>query len=70
MSDEERTRERHLKTMSLLGDTLKNRSEFEIPKLGGLKTVNPTKFKQQLEARSVNHTARSETMMDLRSVYM
>ena len=53
--DNERTRDRYLKALSLLEDALKGRNEkwgnFEIPKLEGeLENVNPEEFRGKLEA--------------------
>jgi hypothetical protein len=53
-SDNERTRERYLKAVSLLDDALKGRNEkwgnFEIPKLEGeLDNVNPAEFRRKLD---------------------
>jgi len=54
-SDQERTRERYLKAMSLLEDALKGHNEkggnFEIPKLEGeLENVNSRELKEMLES--------------------
>ena len=54
-SDRERTRERHLKAMSLLEDALKGHNEkggnFEIPKLEGeLENVDSRELKEILES--------------------
>jgi len=69
-SDKERTKERHLKAMSLLEDALKGRNEkwgnIEIPKLEGeLENVNPGEFKEKL----VNCTAGSESVMRFPSAH-
>ena len=54
-SDQERTRERYLKALSLLEDALKGHNEkwgnFEIPKLEGeLENVNSRELKEMLES--------------------